>query len=466
MQEFSNAPKRSNAADMRPGAQRTMKAVQTELVFNKGHITPKIGTRARNEFEKRIVCSFDPVKLCNSIRDNMGYTIESLASDMHSPEQAQEYLMVENTMNILLDSYDGATRENGRLLVTHPLLVANMAAEIGAPVRTVNTAGFHDINEDVLDPKYPEIKFRATIGGQKAEYETERKIFEYIGRNYGRYGKGLVRDIRHLTRYVTEEEGKSWQRTYQEYLVGVYQFIDAAFAKALDGKANLIDRREIINKEDMARKYGRLLLKVSWQIPRWQRISWIVADLLKSNLDKYPGGKQIADALNGVTEWDMKKFERGWTWNPARQYHAKLFHSVSRSGSPIIDIYPASDVHKNMYEIELPFFKYENEMHVRIAHEIIKCAFGRKVGKIRRASSILPERLTSSVIFLVESDAGDFWAGMPRAVEIMDGAFASGLLLPQLAGFNRAEYTDAARERMERIRRERGSLMAGKPLIG
>ncbi len=439
----------ANAPDQRPGARRLMEAVRNNILFNKGHITPKIETKALREFEKRINI-FEPGRLCENIREDLGYTKESLALGLHHENELQKFRMVESAMQIALDTYNGAMRENGNPSVTHPLMTGALGAATGEPTRTVILDLFHDCAEDTLDMKYPEIKFRVQFGGHLVEYDLDRKIYAYVKENFGRYGKGLARDMRVMTRYIKESEGKSWQRIYKEYLFRINHYIDPVLAKGNDSYVNLLDLPLIKDRSARSNKGQRLILKATWNAQSQKRLSWIKACLIQNGISKAPGGKPYAGILNDVSRHDIDKFEKGWTYNPVRQFDTRLFRSVNLSGSPAIDIYPSSSRLPDQYEIELPFLQNED-----MAHGLIRYAFGKSVGDISRARSILPTRLTSAMIFTFRAKVGDMEGCMARSLKIYDDLLASGILLPQLSGFDRKEWADAARARMERVLKER-----------
>ena len=445
-----NTGSEASSPDNRPGARRMREATE-KCVFNIGHITPNIHDKVLEPFHER-ARSLVPKRLCQNIREDMGYTKESLSRSQHPQSELEKYILVEKISQIALDTYNGATRDNGHPVVSHPLGAGAIGAATGEQISTILVDIGHDFFEDVRDGRHPEIVFRAKSGGVDVEYRDPDMIAKYIRdpENFGRYGKGMARDIWAVTRPDGNgQDGKSWQRAYKEYLVGMQQFINAVLAKANDSYVNLLDLH-LVPEERRHEMAQKLVMKAAWQAERLKRISWKKACLLQSAIAAVPEGKACADRLNDINEYDIAKFERGWALNPERQFNVKLFKSVHLSGSPSIDIYPAKDTRFGKYEIELPFVQDQG-----IALQIIRDAFGCMDGEIRRAQSLLPSRLSSAMIFNFQPKGGDFEAQVGAALREYDHLLNKGLLLPQLEGFDRKEWAKAARERMERKRHER-----------
>jgi len=426
-----------------------METVRRDLVFNKGHIAPKIGAKPLREIRDRIK-KFDNAVLCENIREDLGYTEESLGQGAHPEREAAKFALVEKGAQILVDSCSTATRENGKPVATHSLMAGALGAATGERTRTIILDLFHDLVEDTRDDRYPEIKFRVQAEQGAFEYDTDRKIYLYVKGNFGRYGKGLARDMRVMTRYVKESPDKSWQRIYKEYLCGVHRHIDPMLAKGNDSYVNLLDLSLIEDRATRLGKAHKLILKAFWNAERLKRISWIKSCLIQSGIRDAPGGRHYAKILNDVSKHDIDKFERGWAYNAVRQFDAKLFKTVNLSGSPALDLYRGSDTHADRYEVEFPFVLSEE-----MATAMLRYAFGKSIGGIMRTKSLLPTRLTSATIFSFSSGTRDLEGCMARLVRVYDDLLSSGILLPQLEGFDRKEWADAARERMERVIRER-----------
>ena len=444
----------ADSPDNRPGARRMREATE-KCVFNIGHLTPKIPDNVLEPFHER-ARALDPKRLCQNIREDMGYTKLSLSKSQHPQSELENYVLVEKIIQIALDTYNGAERYNGHPIVSHPLGAGASGAATGEQVSTILVDIGHDFFEDVRDARHPEIVFRAKSSGIDVEYKDPYMIARYMRdhENFGRYGKGMARDIWAVTRPEGKgQAGKSWQRAYKEYLLGMQHSINAVLAKANDSYVNLLDLH-LVPEEKRHAMAQKLVLKAAWQAERLKRISWKKACLLQSAIAEVPEGKAHADRLNDMNEYDIVKFERGWALNPERQFNVKLFKSVHLSGSPSIDIYPAKDTRFGKYEIELPFVKDQE-----IALQIIRDSFGCTNDEIRRAQSLLPSRLSSAMIFSFQPRRGNFEAQVAAALRQYDCLLNEGLLLPQLEGFGRKTWAKAARERMDRKRQER----AGQP---
>ena len=430
-----------------------METIQESMVFNIGHITPKISGNAYEPFKKRIL-ELDPNVLCENIRQDMGYSLKSLENGMHPESELWKFGLIEKMITLITDSYNGQMRDNGHPAVTHPLMAGALGAATGEPTKIVLSDMGHDLIEDVIDPEQEKVIFRVKQdrGGFK-DFQTAGEIEYYIRKNFGRYGKGLAADMRLMTRnpeHSSKKTGQDWERHYQDYLRGMIYRIGAVLGKSNDAFVNLIDINLIQDQTLKERKARKLVQKAEWQISTLEKLSWIKANLLKAGIAGVPGLEKMVCRVHDVSRKEIAKFEKGWTMNPARKFGPELLESVNLSGSPAIDVYRTSK--PTRFEIELPFVQSAEK-----AHYILHYAFGKNATDIRRASSLLPMRLTSAAIYSFETSAAEIEKCMSRAVELYDDMLSSGLLLRQLEGFARQEWADAARARMERVLRERNA---------
>jgi len=329
-----------------------------------------------------------------------------------------------------------------------------LGAATGEQTKNVLLDLGHDLIEDVIDPEQKNVIFRVRQeGGSFKEFKEAREIEYYIRRNFGRYGKKLAAAMTLMTRnpeHSSKKTGEGWERHYQDYLMAMQHIIEAMLSKSNDAFVNLIDINLIEDKELLGEKAEKLMKKAAWQIPALQKVSWIKADLLKYGIAGVPGSEKIVGRLHDVSDEDIAKFENGWVMNPVRKFGPELLESVNLSGSPAIDLYRTGK--PTIFEIEFPFVeKAEN------AHCIVHEGFGKNARMIKKPPSLLPTRLTSATIYTFETERNDTEACMERAVKKYDELLKDGLLLPQLRGFDRKEWSEAARDRMERVLRERNA---------
>lgn len=284
---------------------------------------------------------------------------------------------------------------------------------------------------------------------------TELYVYEKSSKPiYGRFGKRLAENVKACTRMAEIPDDVKWKGNYLEYLMRVYNAsIAAAFTKGIDGHINLLELSPINDAKVMRRIKERAIFKVGAQVERWRSLSFPIAELLYYEILKYSKRSdrdRLRRELRETGMHDIEKFRRGWTLNGERQYSAKLMEGVSPSGSPIIDVYRWKHRGRMKYEIEIPFVQDEET-----ARKLVKKAFGGTVENLARAKSILPTRLTYSILISFDAREGFSLQNlMPKFVRAYDRMLRSGDLLPQLEGFRRSKWAAAAKRRHKIMRKE------------
>lgn len=459
-----------------PGVQRVLSAINKSRVITEGHITPKMPPELCLELREQTNI-YDAERLCKRILRNCGfdasgfdlgrlltepvlvndYAIKDNRGRFVGDERMVQYAMLLQAMQIVLLSYGDLKRLSGNPCASHSLRAGAFAAAIGAPIEIVISSILHDILEDSLDKDMPGVKYRAYVSyrgkPQLVEYESEQAILHHIRENFWRYGRKIAWDVRCDTRLKKSNGG--WEPEYQSHIALAHSRIGSAFSKGADSYVNLQELEPGSDILAMAAKLERKLLKVDWQVPFWNKMSWVISEILLHELKQKAKGTKfegIEKKHRFITSKEIRMVRRGF--NNLFKSHAfspELVKNLSRSRSPIIDIYvakPMYDGAKCSYKFEFPFIQ-EKET----AFGLVKDVFGKRmVGEPARATSMLPSRLTDAVIVWADFASEPKLSEVSELVLAYDGAL-QGILH---GGFDRKALESAARERRARLKSELG----------
>ena len=498
--------------DAASGLEEDIWKVDEHFAFKPGHITPILDKEWCYDFVESINKQDSP-RLLEIIRKEYGYTLEDVRQwDGNTNSKTYEYVLLEQAMGTVILTYcNSKPRRSGHEPQRHPLGAAAIAAKIHAPLEIVIGALYHDILEDVNDPKLPSLEFRTKIDPRLLHVDpklpdanTLKKLvkyrqrienskiveirkknalglslefFKYLTKKFGmvdekrveeekarrlerdidafvriangRFGNRIAEYMSATTREYGFWDNSQWERQYKQYLATAYKTIGSAFAKGCDCVVNLFEEPN-----------EKTILKAAWQMKRWQRLSVLMSEIIHYGIAahaKAPEYRKILKGLHAVSKADIMKFEHGLALNGEREDSAKLLKGVSLSGSPMIDLYRWMDRKGRLrYEIEIPF---ANEQKAR---ELILEAFGGEVANLARAKSLLPSRLTYATLISVDvRNEADFMALLPKLVKTYDGMLKKGELLPQLKGFDRKRWAAAAWKRHWKMQK----ALKGKPGI-
>ena len=334
-------------------------------------------------------------------------------------------------------SYGRAERSSGHHpAATHPLRAAALAASLGAEAHTILGAIFHDLPEDALDGKHPDVKLRYINGeGKVAEFADADGIYSGIAALSGAHGERVLQIVKDLTN-LKQKGGKEadWEQPYFKYLQKPYGNFDSALVKVIDAIVNLmeLDSLEGIKPAKREAKRQKTVKKALMQLRIWQKISWPIAELLLSCMQKYAGEEygQIRSVARAVDPHDLEKFKRGCCfvdYERSKQGFMGLIDLISRDGSRTIDVYRARFKGNHVvFQIELPIigkkigqenirghtpdaiigagFPHTNDpQHYKPLHLRLANLFSLHV-KISEVESIRPLHLRMSRLFEVEVD--------------------------------------------------------------
>lgn len=460
-----------------PGTTRVLEAINKSRVITEGHITPKMPRELCTQLQSQTDI-YELAALCKGILRNCGFDAsgfdlgrllsepvcvnQSIIKDAKGrfigDKREVQYAMLLQAMQTVLLSYRGAPlRVSDNPWASHPLRAGAFAAAIGAPIEMVVSSLLHDIVEDTLDPKLPKVSYRAySFQDGKAklvELESARSIFMHIRENYWIYGRRIARDVEFDTRPAKSNGG--WQREYKAHITRAHSRIGSAFAKGADSYVNLQELEVGSGNAMMASKLERKLLKVDWQVPFWTNLSWVMAEILLFELKEKSAGTEyegIEKKHRFVTLSEIVMLERGVNQlSKAHSFAPSLVKNLSRSRSPVIDIYsakPQIEGAKWSYKFEFPFIQEKEE-----AFSLMRLVFGNSmVGELIRASSILPTRLTDAVIVQAHFEESPKLSSLANLLRAYDEKL-QGILE---GGFDRKRMAQAARERRNRLMEESG----------
>ncbi|MCX6770161.1 MAG: hypothetical protein NT051_05825 [Candidatus Micrarchaeota archaeon] len=472
-----------------PGAERAIQMIKSNLAINPGHLTPKM-ERGNEKFERYLDCH-DPQTLCKNILrdlglDNSNFSFESLLStpiiaknwSKCEDKAALRYAMVMQTFQILALSYPPESRrKSGNPSVAHPLRAGAFAAAIGAPIELVIATLLHDVMEDTMDANMPSVAFRTFSMAkghsmpQIVEMRDPKEIYWHIYESYPDYrkddlssrdiGKNIADGAWNLTRPALWP-GETKNRAYQRYLNQVYSNIISSFAKGCDAKVNLLELSTITNESERMKMTNRTLLKALWQLPRWKKISWVMFELLLSDISKFAAGgriERLAKMQRAIPPNEIALFKKGFNFAGDLNFGKELTKNISNSRSPVIDVYYDNKQSSNgrplvNFSVEFPFVD-----NVPDAMQLLKSVFGSQIlGNPKRVLSKLPYRFWNAVI--MNMDSKDGLPAESKFYELRD-AYGAYLLENNIiqveGGFNRESMAKHAEDRYNRLKANPGA---------
>ena len=460
-----------------PGTQQVLEAITASRVITEGHITPKMPKELCIRLQEQ-TNTYDIEALCKSILCNCGFdasgfdlgrllaepvcvnqfALKDSSGRFIGDKRQVQYAMLLQAMQIVLLSYGDKKRLSENFWASHPLRAGAFAAAIGAPIEIVISSLLHDILEDSLDQKLQDVKYRAySLQGGKpvfVKYGRTHSILVHIRENFWIYGRKIARDVECVTR--PEKPNGNWQHDYEAHITRAHSRIGSAFAKGSDSVVNLQELEVGSDDLEMASKLLRKLLKVDCKIPFWTKLSWVMAEVLLFELKEKSLGTEyegIEKAHRFITTPEIIMFERGFNMlSKSHSFTPGLVKNLSRSRSPIIDIYTAKPEISGAafsYRFEFPFMQDKEK-----AFSLVQGVFGKDlVSELKRASSLLPSRLTDAVIVQAHF-ASDII--ISKVIELQQ-AYDAELQHILAGGFDRKRMAQAARERRNRLMAESSS---------
>lgn len=337
--------------------------------------------------------------------------------------------MLDNTINTLLLSYHGKKRKSGSDAVNHPLLCTLLASAIGLPQHAIRKCARHDIAEDADSPDGITYVYFG-LGDSEAAIRSKNleEIFAHIRQMEGKDAEEHLRLMTRLPHQRNFDGDLELKWGYGRYLVPIYRNIWAAFAKGIDAVANLWEIEPINDKELREKLARKSRIKVSLQIPRWQKISWLMAEIMVVELGyHFP---EEAYFLRTPKRDEVEKFKRGYAWvGFERTFSLPVLKRTGIAGSPIISFYGKHPY----FEAEFPY------LNSLISTTILQEVLGKKVRNIRLSESLLPYNLRNATIISFEADESGLKSRIAQLVEAYDLSIRENVL----ASFDRKSIAEA-----------------------
>jgi hypothetical protein len=402
-----------------------------------GHLAPLLDPDwYANDFKRNLNIR-EPGMLLDLIRMLNHYpTGQKNASPGNDVGHAEDIRLLEATIQTLLLSYGRGERKSGNAAVTHPLLAMLVASAISLPAHAIRKCGRHDLGEDSTDPKHPHLAYRYRVypRGKVPEVRSSRDL-EFIFRHIGKVeGKDAELHLRAMTRLAHQRDFETplelkWG--YGRYLVPIYQDIWTAFAKGIDGGINLWEIEPVQNVALRERLVERTKAKIELQLPRWRKISWLMAELLLSELSHH--FPKDAEKFRKVCVREFEKSQRGYALvDVPRAFSGRVLRQVGIAGSPIVCVYGKEP----FFEVEFPYLQ-----DVNLAADLLIFALGARARNLAVAESLLPYNLRNSTILSFESSQHLLAESLPGLVRNYDYLLKDCGLV---AGFDRKVASEAA----------------------
>lgn len=459
--------------------------VERRLVFERGFLTPRHSRDWTARFKQELNI-YNAEKLKAIVQKRLGYQLSLLGVGELGQDSAKDYLLLKGKLGewkaahpgeklegvggalaielafcMLEMSYYGAVRKDGRTpAVTHPLrvgaLVASVCGDDGAmlaqkDIEAVLTALLHDMVEDAFDPRSG-VRFRIGMDSGWGPESFIIKGREDAKMHLGQlFGAEVLQNVMALTREPqTKQDIADWKRFYKKtYLGNLYSTsIACAFAKGFDALANLWELEGITGSAEKKGMVERSILKVAWQVKRWQKLSWFVAELLLSDIERNAAGTAYEGthrSLRALGEPEIKKFEKGIVFVPGQRKLSDRVLGLSLcSGMPGMIVYNNGG---GRFEIELAYVE-----DAALAQEITSM-LGKSVRGIRLRESMIPGKLRRAIFLEFEADPSEIRANGAIAVRHYDKCLRAAR--PDLfAGFDREKWTDHARKMKDTLLQE------------
>lgn len=337
--------------------------------------------------------------------------------------------LLDRTINMLLLSYQGKKRKSGNDAVNHPLLCTLLASAIGLPQHAIRKCARHDIAEDVDSSDGITYTYFDARSGATVKTKNPEEIFAHVQQLEGKDAEKHLRLMTRLPQQRNFEDEFALKWGYARYLVPIYTDIWAAFAKGIDAVANLWEIEPIEDKELKEKLAGKSRIKVSLQIPRWQKISWLMAEIMTIELGYHFPEEAFRMRLQKKIE--VEKFRQGYAWvGMERVFSLPVLKKTGLAGSPIIAIYGG----RQHFEAEFPY------LDPLLSATILQEVLGKKVSNIQLSESLLPYNLRNATILSFETDEKVLKARLVHLVEAYDVLIRENVF----AGFDRRGIADAA----------------------
>jgi hypothetical protein len=407
---------------------RASKAIkEVKYSFTLGNLTPTLDRKWYRQFEDQLQL-YKPKKLKRAIRANLNYTLK----DLKFTGAIKKDKLLHNNLETLMEAAElttkGMRRRSNHVEASHLLRSLLFAAELNVPAEGLYTAIGHDFAEYADEGRSFKVKEKNGI----AEYPEAWSVLAFLERMCG---NDVQRNLELLRRDPAEIANKTWERAYKLYLASVSLRIWAQFAKGIDGFLNVIEEPS-----------GDSVLKASWQVPRWRKVSWLMSELLTMGIaghTKEADSGKLLQRLRNISSIEFEKFGLGYAVCGERYYDKNLLKRSPLSGSPVISIFNTG----LKPEIELPFVD-----QIR-GKDILESVLAFENRRIEVVESLLPYNLCYATIFAIEAKAVEIQSAMPELVKNYDAFIKKNVI----SDFERIEWLDAAREANEERKKDAGS---------